>query len=78
MSAQNDERGPYDRGLAEDLQVWKQVLGRRRLLQWAAYTAGLVACRGSSAENEDGTDGTPTPNADGSCIGPIPEETAGP
>jgi protocatechuate 3,4-dioxygenase beta subunit len=75
MSRQ-DQGGPFDRGLAEDLQVWKQVLGRRRLLQWAAYTAGLVACGGSS-QNDDGTNGTETSEADGSCS-LIPEETAGP
>jgi protocatechuate 3,4-dioxygenase beta subunit len=75
MSGHDHARGPFDRGLAEDLQVWKQVLGRRRLLQWAAYTAGLIACGGSSS-NDDG--GSETASADGSCNGAIPEETAGP
>ena len=73
--ASQEHGGPFDRGLAEDLQVWKQVLGRRRLLQWAAYTAGLVACGGSSAEKDDGTQ---TTASEGSCGGVIPEETAGP
>jgi len=77
MSGHDHERGPFDRGLSEDLQVWKQLLGRRRLLQWAAYTAGLVACGGSSGEDES-ADGTTTTAAHGSCNGIIPEETAGP
>ncbi|HVZ34249.1 MAG TPA: intradiol ring-cleavage dioxygenase [Polyangiaceae bacterium] len=75
MSGHDRERGPFDRGLAEDLQIWKQVLGRRRLLQWAACSAGLVACGGSSSNQGRGSELTP---ADGRCNGTIPEETAGP
>lgn len=77
MSGHDHARGPLDRGLAEDLQVWKQVLGRRRLLQWAAYTAGLIACGGSSSNEGEGA-GDELATADGSCNGAIPQETAGP
>lgn len=76
MSGHDHARGPFDRGLAEDLQVWKQVLGRRRLLQWAAYTAGLIACGGDSSNEDDGA--STATQSDGSCNGTIPEETAGP
>jgi protocatechuate 3,4-dioxygenase beta subunit len=51
------------------------VLGRRRLLQWAAYGAGLLACGGSSSKDGEGSE---TSSANGSCNGTIPEETAGP
>lgn len=67
----------HDAGLARDLKVWEAVLGRRRLLQWAAYV-GLtsVAC-GSSAD--DGAGDAAVGTGDGSCpAGTIPEETAGP
>jgi len=77
MSGHDHERGPFDRGLAEDLQVWKQLLGRRRLLQWAAYTTGLIACGGSSSNDAEGA-GSELTSGDGSCNGTIPEETAGP
>jgi hypothetical protein len=42
------EKRDHDQGLGHDWRVWKAVLGRRRLLQWAAYSAGLIACGGSS------------------------------
>lgn len=72
----------HDAGLAHDLEVWKAQLGRRRLLGWLAY-AGLFAC-GGNGTNGSGTTGSNTTgdgssgNADGSCAGVIPEETAGP
>jgi protocatechuate 3,4-dioxygenase beta subunit len=50
------------------------MLGRRRLLQWAAYTAGLVAC----GAGEDETESTQNGSGDGSCRDVIPPETAGP
>jgi protocatechuate 3,4-dioxygenase beta subunit len=56
------------------LQVWQQRFGRRRLLQWAASTAGLVACGGE----DDETERSQTGNGDGSCSDVIPPETAGP
>ena len=77
MSGHDHARGPFDRGLAEDFQVWKQVLGRRRLLQWAACSAGLIACGGGSA-NEGAATANEPKSANGGCNGTIPEETAGP
>lgn len=73
------EKHDHDQGLGHDLRVWKVVLGRRRLLQWAAYGAGLIACGSASELDEEGL-GTEAnaSNGDGSCPATIPEETAGP
>ena len=73
MSAEH-ERAPFDRGLREDLRVWRaQLLGRRRLLKWVACGGALVACGDEgSAEGSDGGSST------GECPGVIPRETAGP
>lgn len=68
------ERGPLDRGLAEDLRVWRQqMLGRRRLLKWVAYGGALVAC-GDDGDPEGDGGGLST----GECPNEIPPETAGP
>src|SRR5688572_1200294 len=79
------ERGPFDRGLAEDLRVWKQMLGRRRMLKWDAYGGALIACgddEGSDPEGSAGSSGNATGNGsntgNGNCAGEIPAETAGP
>jgi protocatechuate 3,4-dioxygenase beta subunit len=74
------EKHDHDQGLGHDLRVWKAVLGRRQLLQWAAYGAGLIACGGGSSELDgDGVGTQPSAaNGDGSCSATIPEETAGP
>jgi protocatechuate 3,4-dioxygenase beta subunit len=73
------ERGPFDRGLAEDLRVWKQILGRRRMLKWAAYGGALIACADDGSSDPEANAGN-TGNGDGtgSCAGEIPAETAGP
>jgi protocatechuate 3,4-dioxygenase beta subunit len=77
------ERGPFDRGLAEDLRVWKQqLLGRRRLLKWVAYGGALIACGEEGASDPEGGSGntntSTTSASSGSCPNQIPAETAGP
>jgi protocatechuate 3,4-dioxygenase beta subunit len=72
------EPGPLERGLAEDLRVWRQqLLGRRGLLKWVAYGGALIACAdedGSSGPGGNDNTGAST----GSCPDQIPAETAGP
>lgn len=74
------ERGPLDRGLAEDLRVWKQqLLGRRRLLKWVAYGGALIACGDDGSSDPEGGNGnTNTAESNGNCPNQIPSETAGP
>ena len=74
------ERGPFERGLAEDLRVWQQqLLGRRRLLKWVAYGGALVACGEDGSDPEGSSGNTSTTNvSSGSCPNQIPSETAGP
>jgi protocatechuate 3,4-dioxygenase beta subunit len=74
------ERGPFDRGLAEDLRVWRQLLGRRRVLKWVAYGGALIACGDSGGSDPEGSAGSTGSNdeGNGSCAGEIPAETAGP
>ncbi|MEY4546808.1 MAG: hypothetical protein RL685_3003 [Pseudomonadota bacterium] len=72
------ERGPFERGLAEDLRVWKQQrLGRRRLLKWVAYGGALIACGEEDGSDPEGSSGN-TNTSSGSCPDEIPSETAGP
>jgi protocatechuate 3,4-dioxygenase beta subunit len=69
----------HDAGLARDLEVWTARVGRRRLLGWLGY-AGLLACggKGATAANSTTSSDGSTGASDGSCVGVIPEETAGP
>ena len=73
------ERGPLDRGLAEDLRVWKlQLMGRRRLLKWVAYGGALIACGDDGSSDPEGSDGNENTASSGSCPDQIPAETEGP
>ncbi len=71
MSGHEHEQGPLDRGLVADLAEWKVVLGRRRLLQWAASSASVLACSGTD-------DASTAPGDGGACSATIPPETPGP
>lgn len=81
MSHQH-EKGPFDRGFAEDLRVWKQMVGRRRMLKWVAYGGALIACGDGSSDPEGSSgntgDGSTNLTSNGSCPDQIPSETEGP